>query len=98
MKDLIIEAIRERNRIWFLHDAKSQIVEPHVLGVPRHYESDELALEGFRTEGGPAGWRVYDLSRIREIVILEEKFEVQEDFLNLPDRWNSIIASVALTS
>jgi hypothetical protein len=81
MKNQIIEAIENMNVIEFSYDGENRVVEPHCFGVTT--EGND-AIRAFQVDGysssGRMGWKLYDLSKMDDLSVLEEIFEVRDDY------------------
>lgn len=81
MKNQIIEAIENMNVIEFSYDGENRVVEPHCFGVTTKGND---AIRAFQVDGysssGKLGWKLYDLSKIYDLSVLEEMFEVRDDY------------------
>ena len=76
MRTIIEEAIENMQLIEFYYDGGIRIVEPHCLG--QSTKGNDL-VRAFQVEGysssGKMGWKLYDLSNISSINLLDERFE-----------------------
>src|SRR5262249_49594196 len=76
MKTKIREAISNKKALRFLYDASVRIVEPYCFGeseagpdVLRAYQ-----IRGYSLSSGlPNGWRLFDVSKITNLTILEDE-------------------------
>jgi hypothetical protein len=74
---VICEAIRRRRLLAFHYEGSFRLVQPAVLGL--HRTTNRLSLRayqvgGFSRSGGPAGWRLYTVRKVREPQVREEPF------------------------
>jgi predicted DNA-binding transcriptional regulator YafY len=75
-------AIRQRNVVEFSYSGRTRVVHPHaifVAGTGTHC-LDAVQVGGRSTSGPLPGWRRFDLNRIEEVTILDERFEVDPEF------------------
>ncbi len=77
MKTKICAAISNKKPLRFLYDddVAVRIVEPYCFGesktgadVLRAYQ-----IRGYSSSGAPKGWRLFDVSKITRLTILEEE-------------------------
>ena len=81
MKNEICNAIRNKKVIEFIYDGESRTVEPHCYGLTtkgneaiRAYQIDVYS------SSGKMGWKMYDLSKAENIQILDEPFEIRDEY------------------
>lgn len=81
MNTEIINAIRNQNVITFDYEGESRTVEPHCYGVTT---KGNEAIRAYQIDGysssGKMGWKLYDLSKADNIDILDETFDVRDDY------------------
>jgi predicted DNA-binding transcriptional regulator YafY len=76
MKTMICAAISDKKALRFLYDGDGErIVEPYCFGesqtgvdVLRAYQT-----RGYSSSGTPQGWRLFDVSKIANLTILEDE-------------------------
>lgn len=75
MKTEICNSIRSQNLIEFSYDGGNRIVEPHCYGITT---AGNEGLRAYQVEGfsssGKMGWKMFDLSQAKNLVILDTKF------------------------
>ncbi len=76
MKATIKEAINNMQLVEFYYDGGKRTVEPHCYGqsskgndVIRAYQ-----VSGY-SSSGKLGWKLYDLSKVSSLILLNEKFD-----------------------
>ena len=74
----IRQAIAGKNLVEIRYKHQSRLVEPHDYGVQRGVE--RLLVYQLRATGGTAGkhaigWRLFDVSKIESLVVLETPFQ-----------------------
>ncbi len=74
---VICEAIERRRLLSFDYEGEMRLVQPAVLGL--HRTTDRLSLRAFQVggvsrSGGPAGWRLYTVRKLRDPRIRDEPF------------------------
>ena len=72
MNPLIDEAIRDRRRIRFRYHGRMRLVEPQCHGVGS--KGTEL-LRGHQLQGGSQPEPLFDVSKITDLVVLDETFD-----------------------
>lgn len=95
----IIDAIRSKNQLKLNYEGEGyRIVCPHIL----YYSSrgnkllDTYQISGYskHSEEIP-GWRPFDTSKITELAILDDNFEVAQGYNpSNRDRYHTIIAEI----
>jgi Predicted transcriptional regulator len=68
---LILESIRTRRRLRFLYNKKVRIVEPQCYGMGT--KGTEL-LRAHQLQGGEQREPLFDVSKIEDLVMLDETF------------------------
>jgi predicted DNA-binding transcriptional regulator YafY len=71
MNQTIVESIQRRRRLRFTYKGKTRIVEPQCYGVGR--KGTEL-LRAHQLKGGLQREPLFDVSKIRDLVALDEFF------------------------
>jgi predicted DNA-binding transcriptional regulator YafY len=71
MNQTIVESIQRRRRLRFTYNGKTRIVEPQCYGVGR--KGTEL-LRAHQLKGGVQREPLFDVSKIRDLVALDEFF------------------------
>jgi predicted DNA-binding transcriptional regulator YafY len=71
MNQTIVESIQSRRRLRFTYHGKTRIVEPQCYGVGR--KGTEL-LRAHQLKGGVQREPLFDVSKIRDLVALDEFF------------------------
>lgn len=81
MNTEIIKAIKNKNLLEFEYEGESRTVEPHCYGLTT---KGNEAIRAYQVDGysssGKMGWKLYDLSKADNIEILDESFEVRDDY------------------
>lgn len=76
MNQKIISAIKNRNVITFYYEGAPRIVEPHCYGITTANNEGLRAFQiGGYSSSGKWGWKMYDLSKADDIVVMEEQYE-----------------------
>jgi hypothetical protein len=75
MKSFICDAIHNKNLIELIYEGHKRVVEPHCYGVST---AGNEALRLYQVDGYSStrtmGWKMYDLSKARNITVLDETF------------------------
>ncbi|MCK4668452.1 hypothetical protein KAU33_16990 [Candidatus Dependentiae bacterium] len=74
----ICEAIKSRKVIGFFYEGHKRIVEPHCYGVHKDTGNEVLCayqIEGYSLSGSKPPWRLYIISKMSRIVIINNNFE-----------------------
>ncbi len=81
MNTTIINAIKNQNIIRLDYDGKSRTVEPHCYGITT---KGNEAIRVYQIDGysssGIMGWKLYDLSKVDDIEVLDQIFEVRDNY------------------
>ena len=87
MNQKLCEAISDRKIIAFYYDGGYRTVEPYAYGasgagkeILRGYQ-----LGGFSDSNAPEGWKLFHISRIKNLVVMEEKFSYNREDYNPAD-------------
>lgn len=87
MNPTIYKAIRERRLIEFVYDGGTRVVEPHCYGIStagnevlRGYQ-----VAGYSESGQPEGWKLFLVSRMSAVRLLDEVFPTNRPFYNPND-------------
>jgi predicted DNA-binding transcriptional regulator YafY len=71
MNKVMVQSIREKRRLRFTYHGKPRLVEPQCYGVGN--KGTEL-LRGHQIAGGLQREPLFDVSKIRKLVLLDETF------------------------
>jgi len=81
MKDIILEAIKKRQLLQFHYSGGMRTVEPHCYGLTT---KGNEGLRAFQVTGysssGKLGWKMFDLSKVTSIIILDDIFTNEKDY------------------
>lgn len=81
MNTQIMNAIKQNKTIEFIYDGETRIVEPHCYGLTT---KGNEAIRAYQIDGysssGKMGWKMYDLSKAEDIVLLDDTFEIRDDY------------------
>lgn len=88
MNPTICRAIRDRARIQFDYEGGPRTVEPHAHGTSTAGKEVLRAYQvaGFSQSGRPRGWRLFDVSKMGPVSILQERFAASRPGYNPADR------------
>lgn len=78
MNKIICDAIRSKQCIKFDYDGHSRIVEPHAYGIHKSTGNEVLRayqIEGYSSSGNLPQWRLYEGSKIINIVTMSDTFD-----------------------
>lgn len=93
----LCRAIQERRVIAFVLQGFPRRAEPHDLGIVRGVKKLFFYQTGGRSRSGrPLGWRWAELPQIRELQLLDERFDGPRDTHSARHvAWERLIASVS---
>lgn len=81
MNKQVVDAIKNQNVIEFDYEGEPRVVEPHCYGLTAKQNE---GLRAFQIDGysssGKMGWKMYDLSKVENLRVLEESFQVREGY------------------
>ena len=72
MKEVLVRAIKHKQRLRFLYNGKSRLVEPQCYGIGTR--GTEL-LRGHQLQGGREREPLFDVSKIVDLEVLNETFD-----------------------
>jgi len=73
MKNEIVTAIETQKLIEFDYEGEKRIVEPHCYGITTAGHEGLRAYQvGGYSSSGKMGWKLYDMSKARNIILLDE--------------------------
>ena len=74
----ICDAISSRKMIQFSYDGGIRIVEPYCYGLTK--EGNEVLrafqIKGYSKSGNPYGWKLFKVSKIKNLKINEDHFAI----------------------
>lgn len=73
----ICEAINSRRLLSFYYDGFPRVVEPHTAGTDKkgHEALRAYQVSGGSESGESVGWKMFHISEIHNLSILEDQFE-----------------------
>ena len=71
MKEVLVRAIKHKQRLRFLYNGKSRLVEPQCYGIGTR---GTQTLRGRQLQGGREREPLFDVSRIVDLEVLNEAF------------------------
>lgn len=88
MKDIICEAIRLKRLLQFRYEDHTRVVEPHLLGrdTAEHDALSTYLVRGYTESAHKPYWRLYLLSKIKHLVMLDETFPEPRKGYNPKDK------------
>ena len=72
MNEVLVRAIKHKQRLRFLYNGKSRLVEPQCYGIGTR--GTEL-LRGYQLQGGQQREPLFDVSKIVDLQVLNETFD-----------------------
>lgn len=94
MREIICEAIQNRNLLFFVYKGHERIVEPHLLGEKT--ETGNIVLNAWQVSGYSESynvppWRNYLLDEITNLTVLNKTFSGARSGYNAVDKTMSRI-------
>ena len=72
MKEVLVKAIKQKQRLRFLYNGKPRLVEPQCYGIGAR--GTEL-LRAYQLQGGQQREPLFDVSKIVDLQVLNEVFD-----------------------
>ena len=98
IKETIIFAIKSRKKVELNYKGEGlRLVCPHALYISSTSKIlvDSYQLSGYSTHAEQIpGWRPFDISKITEIKVLDEIFEVAPEYNPSSKRYSNVIAMI----
>ncbi len=78
LKSNLCNAIKKRSQISIVYDGKVRIVDPYLVGINKKGNEALRAYQvgGYSESGGLPAWRLFVLSAISNVEILDASFEI----------------------
>lgn len=88
MNSILCRAIAARAVIEFAYEGGPRTAEPHIHGVSTAGNEVLQAYQvaGFSKSGNPQGWKLFEVSKMGPISVLEERFPANRPGYNPADR------------
>ncbi len=89
---LLADAVHHRRAVQLLYDGAWRVVHPHALGRTGKGKLSLLAWQtaGLGRSAEPEGWRMFDLTRVGAVELLQANFAPRPQPAN--GRWTAGIA------
>jgi predicted DNA-binding transcriptional regulator YafY len=94
---VVLQALEERRVLRIVYaGGGSRTIQPHaILRKPDGTELLEaFQLQGFSEGGAEHGWKNFDLSRVYDAELREERFEPRRDFRRVSSAYGVVVAGV----
>ena len=94
---LVLQALEERRVLRILYATGGmRMIQPHaILRKPDGTEQLEaFQVQGFTESGVEHGWKNFDLSRLQQVELGEERFEPRRDFKRVSSAFGVVVAGV----
>ncbi len=94
---LVLQALEERRVLRIVYaTGVTRMIQPHA--ILRKPDGSEL-LEAFQVQGHAEGgvehgWKNFDLSRLQQVELGEERFEPRRDFKRVSSTFGVVVAGV----
>lgn len=89
MDNELCAAIQNRSIIEFVYEGKKRVVEPYCFGLNRNTGNKMLRafqVGGFSSSGKPTGWKLYDVSKVKSLIVTVQIFEINRSGYNPNDK------------
>jgi predicted DNA-binding transcriptional regulator YafY len=94
---LVLQALEERRVLRIVYaTGGTRMVQPHAI-VRKPDGSEQLEafqVQGFTESGTEHGWKNFDLSRVQQVEVGEERFEPRRDFKRVSSAFGIVVAGV----
>ena len=94
---LVLQALEERRVLRIVYSTGgTRMIQPHaVFRKPDGTEQLEaFQVQGFTEGGAEHGWKNFDLSRLQQVELGEERFEPRRDFKRVSSAFGVVVAGV----
>ena len=94
---LVLQALEERRVLRVIYATGGmRMIQPHaIFRKPDGTEQLEaFQVQGFTEGGVEHGWKNFDLSRLQEVELGEERFEPRRDFKRVSSAFGVVVAGV----
>jgi len=94
---LVLQALEERRVLRILYATGGmRMIQPHaIFRKPDGTEQLEaFQVQGFTEGGVEHGWKNFDLSRLQQVELGEERFEPRRDFKRVSSAFGVVVAGV----
>ena len=94
---LVLQALEERRVLRILYATGGmRMIQPHaILRKPDGTEQLEaFQVQGFTESGVEHGWKNFDLSRLQQVELGEERFEPRRDFTRVSSAFGVVVAGL----
>jgi predicted DNA-binding transcriptional regulator YafY len=94
---LVLQALEERRVLRILYATGGmRMIQPHaIFRKPDGSEQLEaFQVQGFTESGVEHGWKNFDLSRLQQVELGEERFEPRRDFKRVSSAFGVVVAGV----
>jgi len=94
---LVLQALEERRVLRILYATGGmRMIQPHaIFRKPDGTEQLEaFQVQGFTESGVEHGWKNFDLSRLQQVELGEERFEPRRDFKRVSSAFGVVVAGV----
>jgi hypothetical protein len=94
---IVLQALEERRILRIVYGGGgSRMIQPHaILRKPDGTEQLEaFQVQGFSESGVEHGWKNFDLTRVQQAELGEERFEPRRDFKRVSSAFGVVVAGV----
>jgi hypothetical protein len=94
---IVLQALEERRILRIVYASGGmRMIQPHaILRKPDGTELLEaFQVQGFTEGGVEHGWKNFDLSRLQNVELGEERFEPRRDFKRVSSAFGVVVAGV----
>lgn len=96
-EDILIEAIKNRKMIDFNYENKPiRNAAPHAIYISSagNKNMDAFQFDGYSESGNLPDWRNFTLSKIENLSVLDETFEIADGYNPLSNKYNNSIYKI----
>lgn len=97
IQNMLIKAIDEKKMINFIYDDKPiRKASPHAIYISSagNKNLDAFQYEGFSKTGNLPSWRNFKLSKIENIEVLSEHFEIADGYKSESPKYRNFIHKI----
>ncbi len=97
LREVVLQALEERRVLRIVYaTGEMRMIQPHAI-VRKIDGSEQLEayqVQGFSEGGAEHGWKNFDLSRLQQAELGEERFEPRRDFARVSNAFGVVVAGV----
>ena len=97
LRSIVLQALEERRVLLIVYSVGGmRMIQPHAI-VRKTDGTEQLEayqVQGFSEGGVEHGWKNFDLSRVQQADLGDERFEPRRDFARVSNAFGVVVAGV----